>query len=176
MNKTEVKAKIVELKELSVQDEDGQFVLGSAEQQEAALKVEMFLTCTGAGRDAELTAATLLGLKDIQVRDYAMGLVNPDNFNHYQSSFKWLTEKAPAEYNNGPTAILAITYYELGDVTKAAQILAKVPDKEYSLAILLSRVFASGWPAGAFAGMRMELHPKVTAAIFTDGETNDDKE
>jgi hypothetical protein len=36
----------------------------------------------------------------------------------------------------------------------------------YSLTLLLRRVFGSGWPAAAFAAMRTELHPKVTAGIF----------
>ena len=39
-------------------------------------------------------------------------------------------------------------------------------DPKYALTILLRRVFGSGWPAAAFAAMRMELHPKVTAGIF----------
>ena len=39
-------------------------------------------------------------------------------------------------------------------------------EPKYVLTILLRRVFGSGWPAAAFAAMRMELHPKVTAGIF----------
>ena len=173
MTKTEIKSKIKELKELSTQDEDGQFELGSIGQQEAARKVEMFLTCTGAGRDTELTAATLLAMKDIQVRDYAMGLVNTDNFNNYQRSFKWLTKMAPVDYIKAPTSILALTYYELGDNPKAIATLAPAFTKGYSLAVLLARVFTSGWPVGAFAGMRAELHPKVTEGIFGKGEAHD---
>jgi len=172
VNKTQVKEKITELKELSVQDEDGQFIIGSVEQQEAARKVEMLLLCTGAARDVELTAAALLALVDIQVRDYAMGLVNSDNFNHYQRTFKWLTKMAPVDYTKAPTSILALTYYESGNNELALTTLKPALNKGYSLAILLKRVVETGWPLGAFAGMRIELHPKVTAGIFGE-ETND---
>ena len=172
----DIAAKLEELQALPGQDETGQYEIGSPEQQEAARKVEMLLTCTGAGRDVELTATALLAMQDIQVRDYAMGLVNSDNFDHYQRTFKWLTKVAPNSCKNAPTAILALSYYELGDNDLALKTLEPIQNKNYSLAILLSRVFQSGWPVGAFAGMRMELHPKVTAGIFGKGEAHDNKE
>ena len=166
ITKKDIAAKLEELQALPGQDETGQYEVGSTEQQEAARKVEMLLTCTGAGRDVELTATVLLAMQDIQVRDYAMGLVNPDNFDHYQRTFQWLTKVAPNSCKNAPTAILALSYYELGDNELALKTLDPIQNKGYSLAILLSRVFQSGWPVGAFAGMRAELHPKVTEGIF----------
>jgi hypothetical protein len=39
-------------------------------------------------------------------------------------------------------------------------------DDQYSLAHLLRRVFTAGWPPQSFSAMRIELHPKVVAAIF----------
>ena len=55
-----------------------------------------------------------------------------------------------------------------GDHELACRALdrATVDDPKYALTILLRRVFGSGWPAAAFAAMRVELHPKVTAGIF----------
>ena len=174
--KKDIAAKLEELQALPGQDEEGQFIVGSLEQQEAARKVEMFLLTAAKYTDAETTAKVLLAMQDIQVRDYAMGLVNPDNFDHYQRTFQWLTKVAPNSCKNAPTAILAISYYELGDNELALKTIDPIQNKGYSLAILLSRVFQSGWPVGAFAGMRAELHPKVVAAIFTGGETDDSKE
>lgn len=176
ITKKDIAAKLEELQALPGQNETGQYEVGSTEQQEAARKVEMLLTCTGAGRDVELTATVLLAMQDIQVRDYAMGLVNPDNFNHYQRTFKWLTKVAPNSCKNAPTAILALSYHELGDNELALKTLDPIQNKGYSLATLLSRVFQSGWPVGTFAGMRAELHPKVTKVIFGKGEAHDNKE
>ena len=164
--KKDIAAKLEELQALPGQDEEGQFIVGSLEQQEAARKVEMFLLTVAKYTDAETTAKVLLAMQDIQVRDYAMGLVNPDNFDHYQRTFQWLTKVAPNSCKNAPTAILAISYYELGDNELALKTIDPIQNKGYSLAILLSRVFQSGWPVGAFAGMRAELHPKVTEGIF----------
>lgn len=164
--KKDIAAKLEELQALPGQDEEGQFIVGSLEQQEAARKVEMFLLTVAKYTDAETTAKVLLAMQDIQVRDYAMGLVNPDNFDHYQRTFQWLTKVAPNSCKNAPTAILALSYYELGDNELALKTLDPIQNKGYSLAILLSRVFQSGWPVGAFAGMRAELHPKVTEGIF----------
>jgi hypothetical protein len=58
--------------------------------------------------------------------------------------------------------------YERGESELAYRALdrATVDDPKYALTILLRRVFGSGWPAAAFAAMRVELHPKVTAGIF----------
>jgi hypothetical protein len=43
---------------------------------------------------------------------------------------------------------------------------AKIDAPTYALTILLRRVFDSSWPSSAFAAMRVEQHPKVTAGIF----------
>ena len=43
-------------------------------------------------------------------------------------------------------------------------------NQNYSLAMLLARVFEAGWPAEAFGNMRDELHPKVVAGIFGEDE------
>jgi uncharacterized protein YoaH (UPF0181 family) len=177
ITKKDIAAKLEELQALPGQDEEGQYEVGSEEQQSAALKVEILLTeGVTATASIDLVATALLAMQDIQVRDYAMGLVNSDNFDHYQRTFKWLAKVAPNSCKNAPTAILALSYYELGDNELALKTLEPIQNKNYSLAILLSRVFQSGWPVGAFAGMRAELHPKVTEGIFGKGEAIGNKE
>jgi hypothetical protein len=176
VNKNTIKEKIEEIKKLSTQDEDGQFEMGTPEQQNAAKLVEQFYTNFELAKEMDedtlslTTAATIYALKDIQVRDYVMGLMNPKE-DKATLFFKFLTDNAPHKYNAAPTTLLALTYYEKHQDGKANELLTPVVAQGYSLATLLSRVFQSNWPVDAFNSMRMELHPKVTAGIF--GESND---
>jgi hypothetical protein len=112
-------------------------------------------------------------LTDIQVRDYALGLIDKDKSDTLIPALAHLIEHAPTDtiYMNAPATILAGLYYELDNKEEALLTLSNA-QHNYSLAILLRRVFGSGWPAAAFAAMRAELHPKVTAGIF-EGDDND---
>jgi hypothetical protein len=85
--------------------------------------------------------------------------------------FEFLTKHAPAKYIAAPTTLLALTYYEKHQDGKADEALKPALAQGYSLATLLSRVFQTNWPVGAFNSMRLELHPRVTAGIF--GESDD---
>ena len=176
VNKNIIKTRIEEIKELSTQDENGQFKMGTLEQQHAAKLVEDFYDNFELAKNMDedtlalTTAAVIYALKDIQVRDYAMGLMNPKE-DKSTSFFKFLTDSAPHEYNAAPTTLLALTYYEKHQDGKADEALAPAIKQGYALATLLNRVFQSNWPVAAFDSMRQELHPKVTAGIF--GESND---
>ena len=175
--KEQVSAELERMVPLSPQDNKGQFVTGDEMQAYAADFVEQIITGetptinhVPQELDARVAAATLLALQDIQVRDYAMGLMKPGN-EIVASRLQWLTDVAPDDYVIVPTTLLALTYYEKSDTDKAIELLAPALAKNYSLATLLSRVFGSGWPIAAFQSMREELHPKVTAGIF--GESHD---
>jgi hypothetical protein len=175
--KEEVIAELERMVPLSPQDDKGQFNIGDEMQAYAADFVEQIITgktptINGFPQelDTRVAAATLLALQDVQVRDYAMGLITPDN-EVVASRLQWLTDVAPDDYIAAPTTLLAITYYEKSDTDKALELLAPALAKNYSLANLLRRVFGSGWPVDAFNAMRQELHPKVTAGIF--GESHD---
>jgi hypothetical protein len=176
VNKTIIKARIEEIKELSSQDENGQFEIGTPEQQSAARLVEDFYTNFDLSKETSedelsiTTAAVILALKDIQIRDYAMGLMNPKE-DKATSFFKFLVDSAPSKYNAAPITLLALTYYEKHEDGKASEVLRPVAAQGYPLAMLLNRVFQSNWPVDAFNNMRQELHPKVTAGIF--GESHD---
>ena len=176
MNKTQVKAKINEIKGFSAQDEQGQFEMGTPEQQNAAKLVEQFYNDFDLTKDMDedtlsfTTAAVILALKDIQVRDYALGMYNPAE-NKARLCFEFLTKHAPSKYIAAPTTLLALTYYEKRLDGKADEALAPALAQGYSLATLLSRVFQTNWPVGAFNSMRLELHPRVKAGIF--GGTDD---
>ena len=176
MNKTVIEGRIKQIEILSSQDEHGQFKIGTPEQQSAAKLVEDFYNNFDLSKETSedelsiTTAAVILALKDIQIRDYAMGLMNPKE-DKATSFFKFLADSAPSKYNAAPITLLALTYYEKHEDGKANELLAPALAQGYSLATLLNRVFQSGWPVGAFQAMRMELHPRVKAGIF--GGTDD---
>lgn len=168
MNKTIIKTKIDELLPTTGQDEHGQYEIGSDGQRKAATLVESAYFADTVSDD--MIPHLLLALKDIQVRDYALGLINPKE-DRATSFFQFLTKHAPSKYIAAPTTLLALTYYEKHQDGKANESLAPAIAQGYSLAKLLDRVFQTNWPVGAFNSMRMELHPRVTAGIF--GGTDD---
>ena len=169
MNKTEVKAKINELLPTTGQDEYGQYEIGSEGQRKAATLVESAYNADVISDN--MIPHLLLALKDIQVRDYAMGIINAKE-DSARLFYEFLTKKAPVKYSAAPNTLLALIYYEKHENGKANEVLAPALAQGYSLARLLNRVFQTNWPAGAFNKMREELHPKVKAGIF--GEEADD--
>ena len=116
-----------------------------------------------------LNIAKVLGrLSDIQVRDFALGSHSAASFQTYWGMWHYLLQVAPEGYVAPVACLFATLAYERADIPLAYQALerATLDQPAYSLTILLRRVFGSGWPAAAFAAMRTELHPKVTAGIF----------
>jgi hypothetical protein len=124
-----------------------------------------FMSFTESDVDMETTALVLHYLTDIQVRDFALGIL--DKYKNVEAALKYLVDKAPTdtEYINAPASLLAQFYYEQRNVEDAFLILSNA-QPDYSLAILLGRVFKSGWDPSSFARMREELHPQVVAGIF----------
>lgn len=119
----------------------------------------------------ETTALVLHYLTDIQVRDFALGLLDPAKAEQQVSMLEYLVEHAPtdSEFINAPACLLAQFLYEQGDTANAVLMLINA-QTDYSLALLLMRVFRSGWEPKSFAKMREELHPQVVAGIY--GESN----
>jgi len=67
-------------------------------------------------------------------------------------------------------ALFSAISYERGDGALAARALERAfnDDSNYPLAKLLRRVYTAGWPPESFANMRLELHPKICAALFSE--------
>ena len=118
--------------------------------------------------DLELIAFVLVRLKDLQVRDYAMGLVTDENIDQQFNLWYWLMSTAPKGYIAPVACIFAACAYESGESDLAHKALdnAFADQISYPLAVLLRRVFFSGWPAQSFAAMRAQLHPKICASLF----------
>lgn len=154
------------------QAQDGQFSLGSTEQQYAARFVEKYFTeydIIDANADDmdkhDFAVAVINALRDLQVRDYVLGIMNADNMELMQTALNYLVEVSPDKYQSPLVAMLSLTHYETGNEEKAIELLSKA-DSQYPLATLLRRVFTAGWPINSFQQMRNELHPKVVATIF----------
>lgn len=117
--------------------------------------------------DAEQIANHLYYLTDIQVRDYALGLMNPNEAETLIPALGYLLAVAPTDtiYINAPATLLAALYYEMGNTAEALLTLSNAQE-DYTLAKLLHRVITAGWEANSFIKMRNSLHPMVVLRIF----------
>ena len=113
-------------------------------------------------------ALLLMRLRDLQVRDFALGCMTLDELSDHVRLWQWVVRIAPTKFVAPPATVLSAISYEVGEPALAESSLdmALQADPEYPLALLLKRVFAAGWPAETFATMRTDLHPKISAAIF----------
>jgi hypothetical protein len=154
------------------QARDGQFKPGDTEQQYAAQFIEMYLTnfatiMANSNEKETLTAAAINALRDIQVRDYAMGLVNDDNITSVMAALSHMVMVTPKKYISAPASLLSVIYYETGQTERALATLG-LAKQDYALAQLLNRCFTTGWAPTSFKSMRKELHPQVVGTIFGD--------
>ena len=140
-----------------------------AQRVGARLVEEFFASPTN--QSDEVLVNVLYYLTDIQVRDYALGLLDPSNADKLRTALSILLDAAPTDtaYINAPACLLAAVEYEQGN-TEDALIMLSNADVNYSLSNLFTRVFNAGWPTTSFATMRAELHPKVVAGIFGEDE------
>ncbi len=120
--------------------------------------------------DLHLVALILVRLRDLQVRDFAMGLLEDEGALRQATIWRALFRIAPTGYRAPVGCLFAQASYEAGDGALAHRTLDLVmeDDSTYSLAHLLRRAFAAGWPPSHFQRMRAELHPKITASIFQE--------
>jgi hypothetical protein len=123
----------------------------------------------GLVRDKRLVALVLTRLKDLQVRDFALGSVTTESLELHFNAWSWLLRSAPQGFIAPVANLLAAVAYEKGDVAFAHRSLdrAKNDDPEYALTRLLRQVFSAGWSPNTFAFMREELHPRVCDTIFS---------
>lgn len=122
----------------------------------------------GESDDYELLALVLVRFKDLQVRDYAMGLATVENKDELFNLWHWLMNLSPKGYIAPVACIFAACAYESGETELAHNgLLSALADcPNYPLALLLRRVFTAAWPADSFATMRAELHPKICSSLF----------
>jgi len=118
--------------------------------------------------DRELAARVIGRMSDIQVRDFSLGSHTEETADFYWQMWRDLLLIAPRGFVAPIASVFASMAYERGEGALAHKALdrALADDDQYSLALLLRRVFTAGWPPESFTAMRAELHPKVVAGIF----------
>ena len=138
-------------------------------QRVGARLVEEYFASSATEQSDEVIVNVLYYLTDIQVRDFAMGIL--DKHDNILPALNYLLDKAPTDtaFINAPACLLATYLYERGDSASAVITLTNVSGY-YSLALLLGRVMSAGLAPSFFSKMRTEIHPKVVAGIF--GEEN----
>ncbi len=144
----------------------------SITRREARLAVDTFVHNYVANTADSVSSETIVSMqqgvaKDIQIRDYLLGLSLEYPLPSLIEALSVMVEFIPQGDRAGIYSVLAAHNYQNEDVAHAQEFLALAFDEDdsYSLAKLLQRVFNAGWPAGAFATMTAELHPKVVAGL-----------
>ena len=120
----------------------------------------------------DLKVSVSHSLRDIQVRDFLMGVTFEGHSTELVANFvEHLSTTAITEEVAPINSVLASYRYRLGNTKGASECLDKATeaDPKHSLTLLLRRVIGSGWPAGAFEAMTIELHPKVVEGINEGG-------
>ena len=143
-------------------------------QRVGATLIEEYFASSAKEQSDEVIVNVLYYLTDIQVRDYAMGILGKYDTKRTLDALNLLLDKAPTntEFINAPACLLATFLYEHGDSASAALTLSNA-QPFYSLAVLLRRVMAGGMASTMFGVMRKELHHKVVAGIFGTPEAGD---
>lgn len=109
---------------------------------------------------------------DVNFRDLLMGLPKHYEMNKCVGFITYVLGQINHQERAPYLTILSAYAYELGDVKGAYKFLSDAVelDADYSLAKLLARVFASGWPADSLASMRNELDDKVRENVEAQRE------
>ena len=134
--------------------------------QDNARLVEKYVTDYTAVTDDEKATLVYALNADVQVRDYAMGLLKPEQLEAYNHLLSWTP---PTKWQSAQACLVSQIHYESGNKDEAIKTI-KIARPNYPLAQLLRRVYTAGWDSKVFQQMREELHPQVVAVIFGDGE------
>lgn len=142
-------------------------------RREAVELIERSIQSNVILEDSDLEIVVFAANEDVQVRDWLMGLPIKHGISE---SIDWLTKiasKLTMEDSVPFLAVQASLHYENNETDKAKSVLKYVKNvnPEYTLAILLTRVFDSKWPGESFTMMRRELQPMVVEACL--GEEGD---
>jgi hypothetical protein len=109
---------------------------------------------------------------NIQLRDYLMGLTNDglsvESVANILRVLSVLIKSAELPAYPVET-VLASYMYRLGD-SEASLMLASGLARDYSLAMLLAKIFITGWPASTFNSMSNKLHAGVVEEITRTSE------
>lgn len=118
---------------------------------------------------AEVAIATN---ENIQIRDFLMGVQLETNID-YVGTYVSLLGNAIKKDKAIPLAtVFCGLLYQQDEKEHAKEFLSTILEvnPEYSLALLLKRVFAADWAPENFRKMAEELHPQVIETIYETAE------
>ncbi len=103
----------------------------------------------------------------IQVRDFVMGIPSERDVNYVGNWLAYVGNKTPEVYDVPIATIMSSFYYSVGNEESATFYVEKAlnSNPNYSLAILLKKVYESNWGADGIVDMRNNLHVKVKAEL-----------
>lgn len=103
----------------------------------------------------------------IQVRDFVMGIPSERDINYVGNWLSYVGNKTPEVYDVPIATIMSSFYYSVGNEDSATFYVEKAlnSNPNYSLAILLKKVYQSNWGANGIIDMRNNLHVKVKAEL-----------
>lgn len=142
---------------------DADYETGSEWIIESADLVKQFFANTMSGSDIP---RLLVALIHLDVRDYALGLLEHSNPVHI-ILLKNLISFAPKSLTAAPNTLIAVAEWESGNTADALVTLSKFPS--YPLAKLVGRSIVAGWSCESFSSLRNELNQKVTDKIYGKG-------
>jgi hypothetical protein len=145
----------------------------STTQSEARIAVDTFVHHYLTNTSDDVTPETIVSLqigvsKDIQVRDYLMGLTLEYPLPNLIEAVTVMSEFIPEGNRAGIYSVLAAYNFQNENTDTARDYLSLALNEEYnySLALLLQRVINSGmFTPEKFKSMTEELHPKVVEGL-----------
>ena len=104
---------------------------------------------------------------DIQIRDYFLGIPDTYSMDTCKAFLAYLAESTDGAERYSLETIMSAYFFETGDMEFSSALLYSALDtkSDYSLALLLKRVFEAGWSSDSFTKMREELHGKVVEKL-----------
>lgn len=108
---------------------------------------------------------------DLDLRDYILGLPIDHDIELVRGWISFFIQEIPEDDDQRVPfhTIFSALSYEMNDPSRALAYISLGLQKDYPLANLLHRVYSAGWPSGALASMRAELHPKVVESLLNKG-------
>jgi len=118
---------------------------------------------------AEVAVATN---ENIQIRDFLMGVQLESNIDYVGTYVSLLGNVIKKDKAIPLATVFCGLLYQENEKEQAKEFLSTVLElaPEYSLALLLKRVFAADWEPENFKHMAEQLHSKVVETIYETAE------
>lgn len=120
-----------------------------------------------AALDVDDLAGLMIGMHDVHVRDYAMGVHDDSQLDVALSLWRALLPLTPTGSIAPLATVLAAVAFESGDGVLAQRAIDRAFDDRqgYPMAALLRQAMEAGWSPAAMTAMRKDLRAAVVATV-----------